>query len=151
MQQPITKNMQALKRLVRFLKGSSRCVVVYGRQAEQQVVDVFSDSDWAGCTKTRRSNSSSYVMLGGHLIASSATIPNVWRQAQAELSFTDQECFESSWRSGHGCWRGKGGQTACTSGRHSVESDSLKARCGTSETPPLPTSCGCKRRWHAGS
>ena len=53
MQQPNTKNMQALKRLVRFLKGSPRCFIVYGRQAEQPVVDVFSDSDWAGCTKIR--------------------------------------------------------------------------------------------------
>ena len=34
MQQPNTKNMQALKRLVRFLKGSPRCLVVYNRQAE---------------------------------------------------------------------------------------------------------------------
>ena len=48
MQQPNTKNMQALKRLVRFLKGSPRCLVVYNRQPEQPFVDVFSDSDWAG-------------------------------------------------------------------------------------------------------
>ena len=72
MQQWNTKNMQALKRLVRFLKGSPRCLIVYNREVEQPVVDVFSDSDWAGCAKTRRSTSSSYVMLGGHLLASSA-------------------------------------------------------------------------------
>ena len=48
MQQPNTKKMQALKRLVRFLKGSPRCLVVYNRQAEQPTLDVFSDSDWAG-------------------------------------------------------------------------------------------------------
>ena len=76
-QQPNAKNMQALKRLVRFLKGSPRCLVVHGRQAEQQVVDVFSDSDWAGCAKTWRSTSSSYVMLGGHLIAASATTQKI--------------------------------------------------------------------------
>ena len=57
MQLPDAKNMQALKRLVRFLKGSPRCLVDYGRQAEQQVVHVFSDSDCAGCVKTRRSTS----------------------------------------------------------------------------------------------
>ena len=31
MQQPNTKNMQALKRLLRFLKESPRCLVVYSR------------------------------------------------------------------------------------------------------------------------
>ena len=77
MQQPNAKNMQAPKRLVRFLKESPRCLVVHGRQAEQPVVDVISDSDNAGCTKTRRSTSSSYVMLGGYLIASWATAQNV--------------------------------------------------------------------------
>ena len=37
MQQPKTKNMQALKRLVRFPKGSPRCLVVYNRQTEQDL------------------------------------------------------------------------------------------------------------------
>ena len=54
MQQPNAKNTQALKRLVRFLKGSPRCLVVYGREAEQKVVDFFSESDLAVSTKTRR-------------------------------------------------------------------------------------------------
>ena len=87
MQQSNAKNVQALKRLVRFLKGSLRCLVVYGRQAEQQVVDVFSASGWAGCTKTRRSTSSSYVMLGGHLLASSATAQNVVATSSTEAEF----------------------------------------------------------------
>ena len=69
MQQPNTKNMQALKRLVRFLKGSPRCMVVYNRQAQQSIVQ--------GVRETRRSTSSSYVMLGGHLLAASATTQNV--------------------------------------------------------------------------
>ena len=48
MQQPNTKNMQAIKRLVRFFAGSPRCLIVRGRQAEQPVVDVFSDSERLG-------------------------------------------------------------------------------------------------------
>ena len=85
--QPNTKNMQALKRLVRFLKGSPRCLVVYHRQAEQPIVDVFSDSDWAGCAKTRRSTLSSYVMLGAHLLAASATTQNVVVTSSGEAEF----------------------------------------------------------------
>ena len=50
-------------------------------------MDVFSDSDWAGCAKTRRSTSSSYVMLGGHLLAASATTQNVVATSSGEAEF----------------------------------------------------------------
>ena len=87
MQQPNTKNMKALERLGRFLKGSPRCLVVYNRQAEQPIVNVFSDSDWAGCAKTRRATSSSYVMLGGLLLAESATTQKVVATSSGEAEF----------------------------------------------------------------
>ena len=87
MQQPNTKNMQALKRLVRFLKGRPRCLIVYSRQVEQPIVDVFSDSDWTGCAMTRRSTSSSYVTLDRHLLASSATTQNVVATSSGEAEF----------------------------------------------------------------
>ena len=87
MQQPNNKNLQALKRLVRFLKGSPRCLVVYNRQADRPIVDVFSDSDWGGCAKTRRSTSSSYVMLGGHLLDVSATTWSVVATSSGEAEF----------------------------------------------------------------
>ena len=60
---------------------------MYNRQVEQPVMDVFSDSDWAGCTKTRRSTSSSYVMLGGHLLPASATTQNVITTSLGEAEF----------------------------------------------------------------
>ena len=44
MQQPSATNIQALKRLVRFQKGSPRCLVVYGPQAEQQVLGIPRDA-----------------------------------------------------------------------------------------------------------
>ena len=60
---------------------------MYNRRAEQPIVDVFSDSDWAGCANTRRSTSSSYVMLGGHLLAASATTQNVVATSSCEAEF----------------------------------------------------------------
>ena len=87
MQQPNTKNMQAFKRMGRFLKGSPKCMVVYNRQAEQPTVHVSSDSDWAGCVKTRRSTSFSYVVLGVYLFAASATTQNVVATSTGEAEF----------------------------------------------------------------
>ena len=60
---------------------------MHNRQAEQSTVDVFSDTDWAGCAKTRLSTSSSYVMLGGHLLAASATTHNVVATSSGETEF----------------------------------------------------------------
>ncbi|CAK0837947.1 unnamed protein product, partial [Prorocentrum cordatum] len=87
MQAPRQKDMQALKRLGRFLKGAPRCLVVCRRQADQTVVDVFSDSDWAGCRKTPRSTSSSYTILGQHLITTSSTTQDVVATSSGEAEF----------------------------------------------------------------
>eukprot|EP00959_Pyramimonas_sp_CCMP1952_P280961 5872710-Pyramimonas_sp.AAC.1 len=84
---PRQKDMQALKRLGRFLKGAPRCLVVCRRQADQTVVDVFSDSDWAGCRKTPRSTSSSYTILGQHLITTSSTTQDVVATSSGEAEF----------------------------------------------------------------
>ena len=56
----------------------------------------------------------------------------------------DQECIESSGRSGRGCSHGKGGKATCASGCHSVESDRLKTRSGMSETSPYPGLVGAR-------
>ena len=138
MQRPTAKNMQALKRVVRFLKGCPGCLVVNCRQAEQQVVDVFSDSDRdrAGCAKTLRSTSSSYVMLGGHPFAASATTRNVVATSSGEAEFY---ALTKSASSHMYEW--------C----HGVEGDSLTTRSGESATSPHPSLVGARGRWHAES
>ena len=76
-------NAQALGAI---LERKFEVLVVCGRQAEQQVVDVFSDSDWAGCTKTRRSTSSSYV--GDISLLRQQQLKLWWRHAQVKLNCT---------------------------------------------------------------
>ena len=143
MQRPNAKKVQALKRLVRFLKGSPRCLVVYGRQAEQQVVDVFSDSDGAGCAKTRRSTSSSYVMLGGHLLAASATAQNVVATSSGEAEFC--ALTKSASRAlGAVAMAADVAKVVKPRGRHGVEGDSVATRSGESETPPYPSLVGAR-------
>ena len=59
----------ALKRLCRFLVGRKRMVFKYPWQLAL-TLECYSDTDWAGCPKTRKSTSGGCLMLGGHLIKS---------------------------------------------------------------------------------
>ena len=67
MSKPTDLAMSALKRLARYLKAQPRLVFKYPRQ-EADCVDVYSDTDWAGCVRTRRSTSGGCIVLGPHLI-----------------------------------------------------------------------------------
>ena len=48
------------------------------------MVDVYSDTDWAGCLKTRKSTSGGCVMMGTHLIKS-------WSSTQTSVSLSSGE------------------------------------------------------------
>ena len=83
MSAPTESSLQALKRLVRYLKGHQRMVYKYPWQAVD-TIDVYSDTDWAGCIRTRKSTSGGCVMLGKHLIKS-------WSSTQAAISLSSGE------------------------------------------------------------
>lgn len=63
----------ALKRCVRYLIKRPRVVLRYERQRWPRKIIVFSDSDHAGCLRTRRSTSCSLVLIGGHDIVGTST------------------------------------------------------------------------------
>ncbi len=63
---PITKDADALKRFARYVLGRPRMVVHFGWQAAPASLDVFTDSDWPGCVKTRRFTTGGVLMRGGH-------------------------------------------------------------------------------------
>ena len=84
---PTEADWGALKRLVRYLIHMPRMAIVYERQGRQKTIDGYSDSDWAGCPYTRRSTSSSYLMHGRHLLASSSTTQTVVATSSGESEF----------------------------------------------------------------
>ena len=53
-----------VKRVVRYLKQHPRLVVSYPWQDECSEVTVYTDSDWGGCVKTRRSTSGGVLLRG---------------------------------------------------------------------------------------
>ena len=77
MSAPTDQSLKALKRLGRYLGGRPRLVYTYRRQ-EIDTIDVYVDTDWAGCVRTRKSTSGGAVMLGKHTIKHwSSTQPSV--------------------------------------------------------------------------
>ncbi len=66
---PTEQSWAALKRLCRYLVGLPRMVYVY-RWQKVQSVEVFTDTDWAGCPRTRKSTSGGCVLLGSHTVKS---------------------------------------------------------------------------------
>ena len=74
---PTDLSITALKRMCRYVSGKPRLVYRYDFQNASEV-SVYSDTDWAGCPKTRRSTSGGAILVGSHLIkAWSSTQPTV--------------------------------------------------------------------------
>ena len=68
MSSPREGHLQLLKRVIRYLKGTPRLALQYPQQSrkENMFIDVFVDSDWAGCVGTRRSTTGMALMRGRH-------------------------------------------------------------------------------------
>ena len=66
-----------MKRLSRYLGDKPRLVFKYPFQDADRI-ECYSDTDWSGCTKTRKSTSGGILMLGGHVLKTwSSTQPTV--------------------------------------------------------------------------
>ena len=83
MSRPSMHSWKALKRLCRFLNGLPRLVYVY-RQQTVDCIDVYTDTDWAGRPKTRKSTSGGCILMGRHTIKH-------WSSTQASVSLSSGE------------------------------------------------------------
>ena len=87
MSKPVEQDFALLKHAARYLRTKPRAVVWYKWQDQTCHVDGYTDSDWAGCRKTRKSTTGGVLMQGGHwLKAYSKTQPNIaLSSGEAEL------------------------------------------------------------------
>ena len=83
MSSPTDLSLAALKRLGRYVHDHRRLVYHYPWQTVSRV-DTYSDTDWAGCLKTRKSTSGGCLMLGTHLLKS-------WSSTQTSISLSSGE------------------------------------------------------------
>ena len=79
--------MKKLRRLIRYLIEAPRVVTEHKFQRDVREMEVFSDSNWAGCRRTARSTSGGLMMRSTHSLKSwSSTLKNVTlSSAEAEL------------------------------------------------------------------
>ena len=83
MAKPTLHAWEALKRVGRYLNNAPRLIYEFRQQSVSQV-DVYVDTDWAGCPRTRKSTSGGCVMLGGHAVKH-------WSSIQQGISLSSGE------------------------------------------------------------
>ena len=87
MQQPTQWDLRQLRRAVQFLSGARRLVQKFEAQDMPKKLVACSDTDHAGCLKTRKSTSSSMVFFGKHLVKNSASTQAVIALSSGESEF----------------------------------------------------------------
>jgi hypothetical protein len=98
MHDPRESHLAALKRLLRYVRGTCDFGLVLHQSLSAELV-LYTDADWAGCPDTRCSTSGYAVFLGGNLISwSSKRQPVVSRSsAEAEYRAVANGVAEASW------------------------------------------------------
>ena len=84
MSSPSRQDWERLRRLARYLRHKPRCVLWYAYQGTTNEVTCFTDSDWAGCKKTRRFTSGGCMLWRSHPI-------KMWSRTQALVSLSSAE------------------------------------------------------------
>ncbi|XP_058209850.1 uncharacterized mitochondrial protein AtMg00810-like [Rhododendron vialii] len=97
MHAPTVANFAAVKRLLRYLKGTLEHGLVY--QPSFFALNAYSDSDWAGNYHDHKSSSGYYVFLGDNLISWSAKKQTTVSRSSTEAEYRSlaHTAAELSW------------------------------------------------------
>ena len=85
-QAPKKAHMRAVKRILRYLKGTIHYNIQFLSQSSLTLYD-FSYSDWAGCSVTRRSTTSYSIYLGANLVSWSSKRQNTVARSSTEVEY----------------------------------------------------------------
>ena len=81
MSKPTVRGLQQLKRLARYLVGVTDVEVEFRNDGDTSCIEVYTDSDWAGCKTTRKSTSGGILCVGGDVVKS-------WSKTQGSVSLS---------------------------------------------------------------
>jgi hypothetical protein len=86
MHDPKTHHMEAVNRIIRYLKGCPGRGLLYKSNGSLQV-ECYTDADWAGSLDDRRSTSGYCTFVGGNLVTWRSKKQNVVARSTAEAEF----------------------------------------------------------------
>ena len=94
MSKPTTGSLRRLVRFGRYLKAKPRLVWDFVMQDDTEEVNIFTDSDWAGCRRSRKSTSGGAIRVGQHTI-------KTWANTQAIVAKSSAEAEVYVWCVAH--------------------------------------------------
>jgi hypothetical protein len=99
MHNPREPHLIALKRILRYLRGTVDFSLLLHRRSSSAELVVYNDLDWGGCPNTRRSISGYAVFLGGNLVSWSSKRQQVASRSSAEAEYraVANGVAEASW------------------------------------------------------
>ena len=89
MSKPCERSLVRIRRLVRYLIGVPRMALSFSRQqgVDLSTIHVHTDSDWAGCTLTRKSTSGGILSIGGGIVKSWSKTQTTIAKSSGEAEF----------------------------------------------------------------
>ena len=87
MSSPNSEDWNKLKRLARYLVDKLRSRMLYAYQSKPDSLDVYTDTDFAGCARTRKSTSGGVIMYGCHMIKTWSSTQNVIALSSGEAEY----------------------------------------------------------------
>ena len=95
MARPRECDQQGIKRAARYLRLYPRAFLLYAWQSQPSGVVVYTDADWGGCVKMRRSTSGGVVLYGSHCLG-------FWSRTQQTIALSSCESEVNSLIKGGG-------------------------------------------------
>ncbi|RVW75978.1 Retrovirus-related Pol polyprotein from transposon RE1 [Vitis vinifera] len=87
MHNPGEQHMNAVMRILRYLKNAPRNGILFAKNVNHQSIEVYTDADWAGALDDRRSTSGYFTFVGGNLVTWKSKKQNVVARSSVEVEF----------------------------------------------------------------
>ncbi|WJZ86739.1 hypothetical protein VitviT2T_006171 [Vitis vinifera] len=87
MHNPGEQHMNAIMRILRYLKNAPGKGILFAKNVDHQSIEVYTDADWVGAVDDRRSTSGYFTFVGGNLVTWKSKKQNVVARSSAEAEF----------------------------------------------------------------